>query len=184
MLGARRAHRWDLMLLMRARHPQIGAVCQIRPASACSPREVRNRIVGILPPGQVRAGRARLLAPPTFHGPVIGGSVGRRRPARQVIGRRRHRRVRAVTRQQSFQPVQPRPQLAVVRPQRLQLARLLLQPTRLTIKPDSLIPHTLHQLRARQLLRIRHPETSPAISYASNEPSSPALQPQTPAPRA
>src|SRR5205823_5725004 len=57
--------------------------------------------------------------------------------------------------------------------------RLLLQPTRLIIEPGSLIPHARNQLRARNHPGKRHPETSPDVPYAGNEPSSPALRPQT-----
>ena len=108
--------RGDVSDLMRGVHAQVGGLRQVPPAPARARREVRDRVVGIVAPCQVRPGSAGLLT----RTPLPAGflTLFRRHASRQVISRRRHRRVPAVTRQQPFQARQALLQVRDLRRQR------------------------------------------------------------------
>ena len=89
MLDHPRRGQRDLCLLMRGRHTQIPSACQRRAALTCPVREMRDGLIRVLAPGQVRARRPRLLAraaPPAFPAPVV---ALRRAAAWLIIHRRR-----------------------------------------------------------------------------------------------
>jgi hypothetical protein len=98
-----RGHLGNLDLLMRGGHPEIGRTGQVRAARARPPREMRDRAIGILASGQVRARRPRLLAgvPPV---PLTPLRPGRRGTAGLVIQRRRQRGTARVPRRRPLQP--------------------------------------------------------------------------------
>jgi hypothetical protein len=95
--------------LMGVAHPQIRGLSEILPAPADALREMRDRLVRVIVPRQVRTRRPQLLARPTPA--AAAGPAFRRLVPRLIIGARRHRRVPAVTRHQPLQPGDLLPQL-------------------------------------------------------------------------
>jgi hypothetical protein len=124
--------------LMGVAHPQVRGLSEILPAPADALREMRDRLVRVIVPRQVRPRRPRLLARPA-PAAAAGLALLRLLP-RLIIGARRHRRVPAVTRHQPLQPDDLLPQL-----------------------PDQLVPLGQHgqQLIPRQLLIPGHHPRSP-----------------------
>jgi hypothetical protein len=94
----------------------------------------------LLAPGQMRPRSTGLLTPPPLRLPAPRRLVRRRLPTQQVIGRRRHGGVAAVTRQPAFQ---------------------LRYPTLQSLDRGLLGHHQRDQLLERQILDPRHTIRSP-----------------------
>ena len=135
----------DLLLLKRPRDAQVLRVRQVTAAGAAPFRVVILGPVRDLPRHR-RARAARLLSPFLLlralrRPPLLPG----RFPPRQVIRRRRHRRIPAVPRPRPLRSRQLLPQVSDHRLQRRDLLRLrreppLLLPEQLRLLPDQRIP--------------------------------------------
>jgi len=108
MLDAACCHQRHLQLLERPDDTQVRRAGQVRPAPARARRAVIDHLIGFRPRHR-RARRPRLLPAAALAAPAAPLPLGRH-PSRQVIGRRRHRGVAAVT-------AQPAPQLRDLGPQ-------------------------------------------------------------------
>ena len=108
MLDAPCRHQRHLQLLERPDDAQVRRPGQVRPAPARPSGTVIDHLIGFRPRHR-RARRPRLLPAPALAAPAAPLPPGRH-PSRQVIGRRRHRGVPAVT-------AQPAPQLRDLGPQ-------------------------------------------------------------------
>ncbi len=152
MLNPLRRRGRDLLLLIRPGIPQVSGICQVTAARAGTLREVILGPVRDLPRHR-RARAARLLPPllllrPLRSPPLLPGRL----PPRQVIRRRRHRRVPAVPRPRTFRCGQLLPQPGDHRLQRRDPLRLRRDHLRLV--PDQRLTRirgrvSIHGVRVR-----------------------------------
>jgi hypothetical protein len=139
LVGDPGGHQRDVDLLVTGHGPEAGGDGQVRAAAAPAGRPHRHRLVRLVPPGQGRPRRARLLSRPPLPGPALRGRPG----ARLAVHRRRERGVPAVTGNDPLQSLQPGLQLA----------------DRRSLRPDHHVP-----LRAphRQRRHRRHRHNQPS----------------------
>ena len=142
-------------------HPQVPGPGQVSAARAGARREMRDRLVRVIVPRQVRSRRAGLLARPAA--PAPARPALRRLPPRLVIGARRHRRVPRVP---GDQPLQSRDLLRLLRQLSLQFRVL-----------SSQLRVLLPQLRIRPLQRGHHIRRIRRIGHGGTT-SRPALSKQ------
>ena len=157
MLGHRRGLQRDLHDLVRGDHAQVSRGGQVRATLAGPLRKVRHRVAGHLAPGQVRSRRARLLA---RLAPALAPLRlrRRRRAAGQVISRRRHRGIPAVT-------AQTAPQIPDLRRQRHHVGPQL--PDRCSLLRDHRVPCGAR--RATRCKRRQNGHNQPSLSSAPSD---------------
>ena len=144
----------DLVLLVAVHDPQIRRPGQLRAAPAPPLREPVQLFGRVVGPGQMRPRRPGLLAPLAPRpGPAF--RLHRRCLARIVVARGRHRRVRAVAREQMLEPGQPRRGFLVGRSQ-------FGDPRVLLGDPRRLLADERDQLLTRHLLGRGHFQITPA----------------------
>jgi hypothetical protein len=154
VLGHRRGFQRDVHDLVAGGHAQVSRCGQVRAARARPDREVRHRVIGAPGPGKIRPRSPWLLAWPAPPPALAALRLHRRRrAARQVISRRRHRGVAAVT-------AQPMPQLGDLLRQRSHIGPQLID--RRSLLRDHPVPG-----RARRATRRSRRQTG------HNRPSSP-----------
>ena len=154
VLGDPHRDRGDLVLLVAVHDPQIRRGGQLGAAPAPPLREPVHLFGRVVGPGQMRPRRPGLLAPLAPRpGPAF--RLHRRRLARIVVARGRHRRVGAVAREQMLEPGQPRRGFRVGRSQ-------FGDPRVLLGDPRRLLADERDQLLTRHLLGRGHFQITPA----------------------
>jgi hypothetical protein len=160
----------DLLLLKRPRDAQVLRGRQVTAARAGTLREMVLGPVRNLPPHR-RARAARLLAPPLPLRPLRSAPLlPRRLPSRQVIRRRRHRRIPAVPRPRPLRRSQLLPQVSDHRLQRRDPLRLLTDQRITRIPRRSLrrrIGHSPQSSRNPRTATTAIPHTPPRRNHRS-----------------
>jgi hypothetical protein len=167
--GVDQALQRDVHDLVRGGHAQVSRGCQVRAAPARAPREVRHHVIRALGPGQVRSRGAWLLA---GSAPTPAALRLRRRQcaAGQVITRRRHRGIPAVTAQTTLQIPDLRRQRHHMGPQLPDRGGLLLKHPGLLA--DHRVPGSARRATRRRGWQANHnrPSSSPALSSQAATP--------------